>query len=80
MTAEEIHDNPTGWINKHIRSYVATDGATGQRYDGKDSLLITTRGRKSEVEPRRLMCGYGASARVLPMTSICTFRPRAPSG
>jgi deazaflavin-dependent oxidoreductase (nitroreductase family) len=61
VTAEEIHDNPTGWINKHIRSYVATDGATGQRYDGKDSLLITTRGRKSG-KLRRTALYYGVDA------------------
>lgn len=58
MTAEEVHDNPTGWVNKHIRDYVATDGATGHRYNGRDSLLINTRGRRSG-QLRRTALFYG---------------------
>lgn len=52
MTAEQVHDNQTGWINKHIRDYVDSDGARGHRYQGMDSLLITTRGRRSGQLPR----------------------------
>lgn len=56
--AELIQDNPTGWINKHIQSYVATDGTTGHLYNGRESLLITTRGRKSG-QLRRTALFYG---------------------
>jgi deazaflavin-dependent oxidoreductase (nitroreductase family) len=45
--AEEVFDNPTGWVAKHIRRYVATDGEKGHRAYGHDSLLLTTRGRRS---------------------------------
>jgi deazaflavin-dependent oxidoreductase (nitroreductase family) len=45
--AEEIHDNPTDWVAKHIRRYVESDGAKGNRFYGHDALLLTTRGRKS---------------------------------
>lgn len=32
---------------KHVRRYVETDGKSGHRWNGKDTLLITTRGRRS---------------------------------
>jgi deazaflavin-dependent oxidoreductase (nitroreductase family) len=45
--AEEIFDNPADWVAKHIRRYVETDGEKGHRAYGHDSLLLTTRGRRS---------------------------------
>src|SRR5262245_35766368 len=45
--SEEVHDNPTGWVNKHIRRYVESDGEKGNRFNGQDALLLTTRGRRS---------------------------------
>ena len=45
--AEPIHDSPTGWVADHIRRYVATDGQDGHVWQGKKTLLLTTRGRKS---------------------------------
>ena len=56
MTA--IHDSPTGWVNKHIREYVETDGKKGHKHQGKDALLLTTIGRKSG-ERRRTALFYG---------------------
>jgi deazaflavin-dependent oxidoreductase (nitroreductase family) len=44
---EEILDSPTGWVAKHVRRYVETDGRSGHRWYGKDTLLLTTRGRRS---------------------------------
>ena len=44
---EEIFDNPTDWVAKHIRRYVESDGAKGHRAYGHDALLLTTRGRRS---------------------------------
>jgi deazaflavin-dependent oxidoreductase (nitroreductase family) len=44
---EAVHDNPTGWVNKHIRRYVESDGEKGNRFNGHDALLLTTRGRRS---------------------------------
>jgi deazaflavin-dependent oxidoreductase (nitroreductase family) len=44
---EEVHDSPTGWVNAHIRRYVESDGERGQRWQGVDTLLLTTRGRRS---------------------------------
>ena len=40
-------DSPTGWVAKHIRDYVETDGEKGHRWRGFPTLLLTTRGRKS---------------------------------
>jgi deazaflavin-dependent oxidoreductase (nitroreductase family) len=45
--SEEVHDNPTGWVNKHIRRYVDSNGEKGSRFNGQDALLLTTRGRRS---------------------------------
>ena len=46
-TGEEIFDNPTGWVNSHIRTYVESGGKKGYLWNGYPTLLLTTRGRKS---------------------------------
>jgi deazaflavin-dependent oxidoreductase (nitroreductase family) len=43
----DITDSPVGWVAKHINRYVESDGKDGQKYQGVQSLLLTTRGRKS---------------------------------
>jgi len=43
----EIHDSPTRWVARHIRSYVESDGRKGHRWHGVDTLLLTTTGRKT---------------------------------
>ena len=53
-----MHDNPTGWVARHIRSYVESDGAKGHRFYGHDALLLTTRGRRSG-KLRRTALYYG---------------------
>jgi hypothetical protein len=58
MRQEEVFDNPTGWVNKHIRGYVASDGKRGHRWNGVNTLLLTTRGRKSGTL-RRTALIYG---------------------
>jgi deazaflavin-dependent oxidoreductase (nitroreductase family) len=55
---EQIHDNPTDWVNKHIRRYVESGGAKGHRFYGKDALLLTTRGRRTG-KLRRTPLYYG---------------------
>jgi deazaflavin-dependent oxidoreductase (nitroreductase family) len=44
---EEILDSPSGWVNRHVRRYVETDGRSGHRWHGVQTLLLTTRGRRS---------------------------------
>lgn len=46
-TDEEIHDSPVGWVSRHIDEYVESDGDEGHRWNGTDTLLLTTRGRKT---------------------------------
>jgi deazaflavin-dependent oxidoreductase (nitroreductase family) len=46
-TEEEIVDSPRGWVARHVRRYVETDGRSGHNWYGKKTLLLTTRGRKS---------------------------------
>jgi deazaflavin-dependent oxidoreductase (nitroreductase family) len=57
-TEEKVFDSPRGWVAKHVREYVATDGARGHRWHGADTLLLTTRGRRSG-KLRRTALIYG---------------------
>ncbi|SCG42349.1 deazaflavin-dependent oxidoreductase, nitroreductase family [Micromonospora echinaurantiaca] len=56
--ADTIEDSPVGWVASHVRRYLATDGADGGKYHGYDSLLLTTRGRRSG-KLRRTALIYG---------------------
>lgn len=55
---ERVTDSPTGWVNRHIRSYVETGGEEGHTWQGVPTLLLTTRGRKSG-KLRRTALIYG---------------------
>ena len=58
MTEEQVFDNPTGWVARHIRTYVESDGKKGHDYQGLPTLLLTTRGHKSGLL-RRTALIYG---------------------
>ncbi|MEU5785879.1 nitroreductase family deazaflavin-dependent oxidoreductase [Micromonospora lupini] len=62
MTAQEQHetieDSPVGWVAKHVRRYVESDGTDGGTYHGYPALLLTTRGRRSGTL-RRTALIYG---------------------
>lgn len=55
---ETVHDSPTEWVHRHIEEYVKTDGRKGHRWSGVDTLLLTTRGRKTG-KLRRTALIYG---------------------
>jgi deazaflavin-dependent oxidoreductase (nitroreductase family) len=55
--AAGVTDSSIGWVTRHIRRYVETDGRDGQRWYGHDSLLLTTRGRVTG-RPRRTALFY----------------------
>jgi deazaflavin-dependent oxidoreductase (nitroreductase family) len=55
---EEVLDSPKGWVAKHVRRYVESDGAKGHRWNGVSTLLLTTRGRRSG-KLRRTALIYG---------------------
>ncbi|MBA3728830.1 MAG: nitroreductase family deazaflavin-dependent oxidoreductase [Actinobacteria bacterium] len=55
---EEVFESPTGWVARHVRRYVETDGRSGHRWGGAHTLLLTTRGRKSG-KLRRTALIYG---------------------
>ena len=44
---EKIYDSPKGWVASHIRSYTESGGRSGHRWHGVNTLLLTTRGRKT---------------------------------
>lgn len=54
----QVNDSPTGWVDKHIRDYVATDGRVGHRKWGVHTLLLTTCGRRTG-QLRRTALIYG---------------------
>lgn len=51
-------DSPTGWVAKHIQEYVESGGEKGHHWRGVQTLLLTTRGRKTGVL-RRTALIYG---------------------
>jgi deazaflavin-dependent oxidoreductase (nitroreductase family) len=53
-----VFDSPRGWVSRHIRRYVETDGRKGHRWSGVNTLLLTTRGRKT-AKLRRTALIYG---------------------
>ena len=57
-TPDDVVDPSTGWVARHVRRYVETDGAKGHVFYGAPALLLTTRGRKSG-NLRRTALYYG---------------------
>jgi deazaflavin-dependent oxidoreductase (nitroreductase family) len=55
---EDIYDNPIGWVNAHIKSYVESNGKKGHLWRGLPTLLLISRGRKSG-KLRRTALIYG---------------------
>jgi len=55
---EEVFDSPRGWVSRHIRQYLKTDGRKGHRWHGVPTLLLTTRGCKTG-KLRRTALIYG---------------------
>jgi deazaflavin-dependent oxidoreductase (nitroreductase family) len=55
----EVLDSPKGWVARHIRRYVDSDGRNGHEWrPGVYTLLLTTRGRRSG-QLRRTALIYG---------------------
>jgi deazaflavin-dependent oxidoreductase (nitroreductase family) len=57
-SSEDVIDSPVGWVADHIREYVESGGKKGHRWRGTDTLLLTTKGRKSG-QSRRTALIYG---------------------
>jgi deazaflavin-dependent oxidoreductase (nitroreductase family) len=55
---EAVTDSPLGWVGKHVRRYVESEGKNGHRWRGVETLLLTTRGR-STGKLRRTALIYG---------------------
>jgi deazaflavin-dependent oxidoreductase (nitroreductase family) len=55
---EEVFDSPRGWVARHVRRYVETEGKSGHRWQGVTTLLLTTRGRRTG-KLRRTALIYG---------------------
>jgi deazaflavin-dependent oxidoreductase (nitroreductase family) len=77
-TEDEPTDSPVGWVAKHVKAYVESNGASGQRYSGKDALLITTRGRKSGLL-RRTALFYGKDGERYVVVASNGGKPKHPA-
>ena len=55
----EVRDSPVGWVARHTREYVATDGKKGHKWSGVRCLVLTTTGRRSGYK-RRTTLIYGS--------------------
>ncbi len=55
---EQVIDSPVGWVQQHVREYVASGGERGHEWQGVPTLLLTTRGRRSG-KLRRTALIYG---------------------
>ncbi|MGH2787889.1 MAG: nitroreductase family deazaflavin-dependent oxidoreductase [Actinomycetota bacterium] len=57
----EVKDSATGWVAKHTREYVESDGKRGHKWHGVRCLVLTTTGRRSG-DRRRTALIYGTDA------------------
>lgn len=58
---KDVRDSPVRWVADHIRNYVKSNGDSGHRWSGVFTLLLTTRGRKTNTL-RRTALIYGRDA------------------
>jgi len=59
MTDSSVKDSPVGWVNRHIKSYVQSDGVKGHEWrPGVPALLLTTTGRRTGTRHRTALI-YG---------------------
>jgi len=54
----DVTDSPSRWVAEHVQRYVASDGKSGHQWSGVNTLLLTTRGRKTG-KLRRTALIYG---------------------
>ena len=74
-----VVDSPTGWVNSHIRSYVATDGEDGHEFrNGAPILLVSVLGRRSGVWRRSALI-YGRAGGSYVVVASKGGAPRDPA-
>lgn len=71
-------DPPGSWQREHTERYVATDGADGHQWQGVNTLLLTTRGRKTG-KARRTPLIYGRDGDDYLVVASAGGQPRHPS-
>ena len=74
---ETVHDSPKGWVAHHIDDYVSSGGEKGHRWRGVETLLLTTRGRKTG-KLRRTALIYGKSGPDFVVVASYGGAPRHP--
>jgi len=55
---KDVTESPSRWVAEHVQRYVASDGQSGHQWSGVNTLLLTTRGRKTG-KLRRTALIYG---------------------
>jgi deazaflavin-dependent oxidoreductase (nitroreductase family) len=51
-TTSQPQDSPVGWVNDHTRKYLESGGTEGHEWNGTQTLLLTTIGRRSGTARR----------------------------
>jgi deazaflavin-dependent oxidoreductase (nitroreductase family) len=69
---------PRPWFAEHVERYIATDGEDGHEWNGRPTLLLTTRGRRSG-EAHTLPLIYGRDGDRLLIVASRGGAPNHPS-
>jgi deazaflavin-dependent oxidoreductase (nitroreductase family) len=69
---------PRPWFAEHVERYIATDGEDGHDWNGRPTLLLTTRGRRSG-EAHTLPLIYGRDGDRLLIVASRGGAPNHPS-
>lgn len=74
----EASDSPVRWVAEHTRRYVESNGERGHRWSGVDTLLLTTRGRRTGAL-RRTPLIYGRDTGRYVVVASNGGKPRHPA-
>jgi deazaflavin-dependent oxidoreductase (nitroreductase family) len=75
---QDVTDSPTRWVREHVQRYVQTNGESGHRWSGVNTLLLTTRGRKTGTL-RRTALIYGRDGDRLVVVASKGGHPKHPA-
>jgi deazaflavin-dependent oxidoreductase (nitroreductase family) len=78
-TDPDVKDSPVGWVNRHIKAYVESDGKKGHEWrPGVPTLLLTTTGRRSGTRHRTALI-YGRTGSDYVVVASTGGKPRHPA-
>lgn len=76
--SERVYDSPIPWVREHIAEYTKTGGKSGHLLQGRPTLLLTTRGRRTGLL-RRTGATYVHDGDAFVVTDSAGGAPAAPA-